>query len=42
MAKKTDFALYKARLESAGYVVLENTGATPTSDLARQTRRDFS
>lgn len=34
IAKKTEFAAYKARLEAAGYVVLDNLLAPPLEVLA--------
>ena len=34
IAKKTEFAAYKARLEAAGYVVLDNPLAPPLEVLA--------
>ena len=34
IAKKTEFAAYKARLESSGYVVLEDPATPPLEILA--------
>ena len=37
IVKKTDFAAYKARLEAAGYVVLDNLVAPPLEIFAGKT-----
>ena len=36
IAKKTEFAAYKARLEASGYVVVDNPAEHPLGILARK------